>query len=78
MIMKKKKKVDWERRRYEMAAALFFQDIRNMDALAFPHNRMAQWGGLLQCAASDAVMAADIFMREFRKCQQFPMPSEDG
>lgn len=78
MIMSRKKKIDWEKRRYEMASALFFQDIRNTDIQCFPFSRVGEWSRLAQCAASDAVVATDIFMREFRKTQQNNNPSKDG
>ena len=56
--MSKKKKIDWEKRQYEMASAIFFQDIKNYDIQAFPYNRVGEWDRLVQCAASDAVRAA--------------------
>ena len=66
MIMSKKKKIDWEKRQYEMASAIFFQDIRNYDIQAFPYNRIGEWDRLVECAASDAVRASKVFIRECR------------
>ena len=66
MILSKKKKIDWEKRQYEMASAIFFQDIRNHDIQAFPYNRIGEWDRLVECAASDAVRAAKVFIRECR------------
>lgn len=65
--MSKKKKIDWEKRQYDMASAIFFQDIRNYDIQAFPYNRVVEWDRLVQCAASDAVRAAKVFIRECKK-----------
>ena len=66
MIMSKKKKIDWEKRQFEMASAIFFKDIRNYDVQTFPYNRIGEWDRLVQCAASDAVRAAKVFIRECR------------
>jgi len=75
--MSKKKKINWEKRQYEMASAIFFQDIRNYDIQAFPYNRIGEWDRLVQCAASDAVMAAKVFIRECRNSNH-ANASEDG
>ncbi len=65
--MSKKKKIDWEKRQYEMASAIFFQDIKNYDIQAFPYNRVGEWDRLVQCAAYDAVRAAKVFIGECKK-----------
>lgn len=75
--MSKKKKINWEKRQYEMASAIFFHDIRNHDIQAFPFNRIGEWDRLVQCAASDAVMAAKVFIRECKKNNNSNM-SQDG
>lgn len=64
--MSRKKKIDWEKREYEMASAIFFHDIRNYDVQTFPYNRIGECDRLVQCAASDAVIAAKVFIRECR------------
>lgn len=74
--MSKKKKIDWEKRQYEMASAIFFQDIRNYDIQAFPYNRVGEWDRLVKYAASDAVRAAEVFISEFRNSKG--NTSEDG
>lgn len=77
MIMRKNKRIDWEKRQYEMASAIFFQDIRNYDIQAFPYNRVGEWDRLVKCAASDAVRAAKVFIHEFRN-NNHCNTSEDG
>ena len=77
MTMSKKKKIDWEKRQYEMASAIFFQDIKNYDTQAFPYNRIGEWDRLVKCAASDAVTAAKVFIRECRN-NNHANTSQDG
>lgn len=68
---KTKNPIDWEKRRYELAEALFFHDIRHSDE-AFPANRLALWPTHIRIAAEMAVEAAAVFIEEYRRSADKP------
>lgn len=70
-----KNPVDWERRRYELAAALYFHDIRHTD-MVYPGNRQTQWPSYIHMAAEMAVEAAGVFIDEYRRNAEKPMEEQ--
>ncbi len=63
--------VDWEKRRYELAEALFFHDIRHADEVS-PENRLAFWPNHIRIAADMAVEAAEVFIEKYRRSADKP------
>jgi hypothetical protein len=70
--------INWEERRYELATAIFFHDIRNTDIQDYPHSRCGDWDRYVRCAAEEAVRASGIFVKEFQKSESSNKSREDG
>lgn len=70
--------INWEERRYELATAIFFHDIRNNDIQGYPNNRVGDWDRYVHMAASDAVRASKIFVKEFQKSDPSNKEKNDG
>ncbi|WP_289739805.1 hypothetical protein [uncultured Duncaniella sp.] len=62
----KKTRIDWEKRQFELASALFYYDLRQTADHA-PSSRIENWPLYVRVAAEMAVEAADKFIREYRR-----------
>lgn len=58
--------IDWEQRRYDLAVALYYHDIRLSDIVT-PENRLARWPAHISLSAEMAVEAAEVFINEYRR-----------
>jgi len=58
--------IDWEQRKYDLAVALYYHDIRLSD-IVMPESRLSGWPAHVRLSADMAVEAADIFINEFRR-----------
>ena len=48
--------IDWEQRKYDLAVALYYHDIRLSDVVT-PENRLARWPAHISLSAEMAVEA---------------------
>lgn len=62
----KKNRINWEKRQFELASALFYYDLRHTADHA-PSSRIENWPLYVRVAAEMAVEAAGKFIREYRR-----------
>lgn len=55
-----------EQRKYDLAVALYYHDIRLSDVVT-PENRLARWPAHISLSAEMAVEAAEVFINEYRR-----------
>lgn len=58
--------IDWEQRKYNLAVALYYHDIRLSDIIS-PESRLSQWPAHITMSAEMAVEAAGVFINEYRR-----------
>ena len=58
--------IDWEQRKYDLAVALYYHDIRLSDVVT-PEHRLARWPADISLSAEMAVEAAEVFINEYRR-----------
>lgn len=63
---KKQTEIDWEKRCFELASALFYQDLRHT-AESASMTRLENWPFYIRVAAEMAVEAAGKFIDEYRR-----------
>lgn len=58
--------IDWKQRKYDLAVALYYHDIRLSDIVT-PENRLAWWPTHISLSADMAVEAAEVFINIYRR-----------
>ena len=58
--------IDWEQRKYDLAVALYYHDIRLSDVVT-PENRLTRWPAHISLSAEMAVEAAEVFINAYRR-----------
>mgnify|MGYP006329678841 CR=1 FL=1 len=58
--------IDWEQRKYDLAVALYYHDIRLSDIVT-PKNRLARWTEHISVSAEMAAELAEVFINEYRR-----------
>lgn len=58
--------IDWEQRKYDLAVALYYHDIRLSDIVT-PTNRLERWPTHIRLSVEMAVEAAEVFINEYRR-----------